>query len=176
MEKLIRLFIVDRNMRRDEFLKRAGLSNGYLTMPTKGDGLNPSLDILYRITDVFKIPASSFYEILETGDRYVIAEVENYSRRAFSRKDFSLCLYYCIYCVAGTNQYKMAMKADCPLQLINNILVPSKLDRKLRLSSVIGLLGFLDIKLSEYLSYLESGEYLKALELDVIKKNKFFSS
>lgn len=176
MEKLIRLFIVDRNMRRDEFLKRAGLSNGYLTMVTKGDGLNPSLDVLYRITDVFKIPASSFYMILEKGERYTIKEVENYSRPAFTQKDYALCLYYCIYCIAGTNQYKMAMKADCPLQVINNILVSAKLNRKVRISSIINILSWIDIKLSEYLLYLESGEYLKALELDVIKKNAFFSS
>ena len=176
MEKLIRLFIIDRNMRRDEFLKRAGLSNGYLTMVTKNDGLNPSLDILYRIADVFKIPASSFYEILEKGERHVIAEVENYSRPEFTQKDFSLCLYYCIYCIAGTNQYKMAMKADCPLQVINNVLISAKQKRKIHLSSVINLLRQIDIKLSEYLMYLESGEYLKALELDIVKKNPFFTS
>lgn len=59
LHRALRLLRTYHQMSQVELAKRLGISNSYLSEIEKGDAKEPSLELLGKYADIFKMPASS---------------------------------------------------------------------------------------------------------------------
>ncbi|MFE1572704.1 helix-turn-helix transcriptional regulator [Comamonas odontotermitis] len=70
LHRALRLLRTYHQISQTELAKRLGISNSYLSELEKGDGKEPSLDLLSKYAEIFKMPVSSillFSEQIDSG-------------------------------------------------------------------------------------------------------------
>ena len=72
LHRAVRLLRTYHQFSQIELAKRLGISNSYLSELEKGDGKEPSIELLSKYADIFKMPVSSillFSENIDSGMR-----------------------------------------------------------------------------------------------------------
>ncbi|RDI14793.1 helix-turn-helix transcriptional regulator [Comamonas sp. AG1104] len=72
LHRALRLLRTYHQLSQIELAKRLGISNSYLSELEKGDGKEPSLELLAKYAEIFKMPISSillFSEQIESGGK-----------------------------------------------------------------------------------------------------------